>query len=183
MNHRRLKNIVCDRYGPVTGIIVFLIMLGGCNGTAAGERNDLENMETARIVIKGHSFEVWLAATQNQRQLGLMQVTEDELAGFTDDTAGSEGQVIQRGMLFIFPSEQPLGFWMLNTIIPLDIAYIRQDGVIVNTYTMAPLETRIYPSSAPAIYALEVQAGIFADLGIGPGDRVEIPDSVLKAGP
>jgi uncharacterized membrane protein (UPF0127 family) len=69
---------------------------------------------------------------------------------------------------------------MFNTIIPLDIAYINAQGQIVKTYTMAPLETRTYPSLEPAQFALEVLAGTFEQLGIGVGDHVEIPDSVLK---
>ncbi|MHC4444760.1 MAG: DUF192 domain-containing protein [Planctomycetota bacterium] len=163
-------------------IMAFLTVFSGCNGTPGTERNDLSAMETVRIVIKGHQFEVWLASSTAERTLGLMQVTEEELAPFSEAT-GQSPPVIHRGMLFIFPSEQPLGFWMRNTITPLDIAYIRRDGTIVNTYTMAPLETRIYPSIEPAILALEVKAGTFAQLDIRTQDRAEIPESVLKTKP
>ncbi len=83
-------------------------------------------------------------------------------------------------MLFLFDQEMVLSFWMSNTITALDIAYIAPDGRIVKTYTMAPLETRIYPSIEPAQFALEVRAGLFAELGIVAGTYVEIPDSLLK---
>jgi uncharacterized protein len=86
-------------------------------------------------------------------------------------------------MLFVFDFEQPLSFWMKNTIIPLDIAYIRTDGTIVKTYTMAPLETRTYPSIERARYALEVQAGLLDELGIQAGHTAEIPDGLLKRSP
>ena len=172
--NRKIRIVLCFL------IMVIPVICGGCNWFAAPERNDLTTMETARITIKGQQVEAWLAVTNEQRTSGLMQVTEEELTPIPDD-AGQAAPGILRGMLFVFPVEQPLGFWMRNTIIPLDIAYIRRDGVIVNIYTMAPLEIRIYPSVEPAIFALEVRAGTFAQLGIQPGDHVEIPESVLKA--
>ena len=86
----------------------------------------------------------------------------------------------ERGMLFVFEAEQPLAFWMLNTITPLDIAYIRTDGKLVKIHTMPPLTTQTFPSVEPARYALEVRAGTFAKLGIAEGDQAEIPTSVLK---
>ncbi|NLX15282.1 MAG: DUF192 domain-containing protein [Phycisphaerales bacterium] len=135
----------------------------------------LDRMETDLVLVRGHAFEVWLARTPAQLQRGLMRVPAERMV----PPPGVAG----RGMLFIFPSERPLSFWMYNTIIPLDIAYIRGDGVIVSTYTMAPLETQPYPSGEPALYALEVPAGLFEKLDIKPGDKVEIPQSVLKSTP
>ena len=168
--------------GTVLRCILALVLgCGGRDGVSA-DRNDLSTMDTARIGIGDHSFEVWLARSQTERQRGLMQVTQDELAPIADESGRGLADTY-RGMLFVFPTEQPLSFWMLNTIIPLDIAYIRKDGAIVSTYTMAPLETRSYPSVEPARFALEVSAGLFAQLGIAPGDHVEIPESVLKGMP
>ncbi len=135
----------------------------------------LDRMEKAWVLVRGHAFEVWLARTPAQLQRGLMQVPAERMA----PPPGAAG----RGMLFIFSSERPLSFWMYNTIIPLDIAYIRGDGVIVRTYTMAPMETQPYPSGEPALYALEVSAGLFEQLDIKAGDKVEIPQSVLKSTP
>lgn len=129
-------------------------------------------METTTLTINGHRFNVWVARTWKERELGLMQVTSQDMASLPDGT--------ERGMLFVFEFEQPLEFWMKDTIIPLDIAYIRGDGQIVKTYTMTPLDTRLYPSMMPAIWALEVNAGVFGRLGIAPGDIAQIPESVLK---
>jgi len=155
-----------------------LILLCACSGLLLDcralppggptDRNNLEAMQKARLNIKGHAFEVWLALTPEQQEKGLMQVKAEQLAALPDGT--------NRGMLFVFPTERPLSFWMQNTITPLDIIYIRGDGHIVRKYTMAPLETRLYPSVEPAMYALEVRAGLLDELGIGPGDQVEIPD-------
>jgi hypothetical protein len=145
------------------------------SGSAIGpraKRNDLDAMQRVRIQVKDHDFEVWVASGPTERELGLMQVRDEELTPLPDG--------VRRGMLFVFPDEQPLSFWMYNTVIPLDIAYIRGDGEIVRTYTMAPLETRTYPSFEAATYALEMSAGLLNELGIGPGDHVEIPPSILK---
>jgi len=136
------------------------------------DRNQLDTMPTVSLQIGEQQFEAWLADDTATREKGLMFVEADELAAKPDGT--------HRGMLFVFARDQYLAFWMHNTIIPLDIAYIRSDGEIVRTYTMAPLETRTYPSMEPAQFALEVSAGLFEELGIGPGDHVEIPASVLK---
>ena len=136
-------------------------------------------MDKSTLRINDQTFEVWLALTSNQQTRGLMHVPAEEL---TPIARGDAVAPVQRGMLFVFPDERELGFWMLNTITALDIAYISADGRIVKTYTMAPLETRIYPSIEPAKYALEVQAGLFEQLGIVAGQTVEIPESVLKAG-
>jgi uncharacterized membrane protein (UPF0127 family) len=168
-------------------VVCFLLpaVLWGCSETAsfdsaAAERNDLGAMATARVTMAGQPFELWLAAAPDERRLGLMQVTEAELAPFSPDADDSASGPIERGMLFVFPFEQPLSFWMYNTITPLDIAFIRNDGVVVKTYTLAPLETRSYPSVEPVRFAIEVRAGLLGELGLEAGNRVELPESVLE---
>lgn len=144
---------------------------GGGNDTPV-DRNNLANMKTATITINGNLFDVWIADSPTERQYGLMRVTEAELA---PSPAGHE-----RGMLFVFEREQVLHFWMKDTIVPLDIAFLRDDGRIVQIHTMAPYETRLYSSVLPASMAVEVKAGLFHKLGIAPGDTFQIPESLLK---
>jgi uncharacterized membrane protein (UPF0127 family) len=151
----------------------------GC-GQDPNTRNDLAAMRTDHIVIKGTTFEVWLALTPEERQLGLMQTPESALAPIPPGAAMGFPAGAQRGMLFVFSDEELQAFWMQNTIIPLDIAYLRSDGVIIRTYTMAALETRTYPSVEPAQFVLETRAGLLAELKITAGDKAEIPESVLK---
>ncbi len=98
-----------------------------------------------------------------------MHVPADEIA---DD----------QGMLFIFPDEQPRGFWMRNTITSLDIAFARLDGTIVKTHQMPPLTLQSYPSVEPAMFALEMKAGSFAKFGIVAGDKLVIPEVIAKSG-
>ena len=119
------------------------------------------------VVVGDQLFLVWVADGFLERQRGLMYVTSEELEPLLDGR--------RRGMLFIWKWDNQTGFWMRNTITPLDVAFIREDGSIVTIHTMAPLDETIYPPDSPYRYALEVAAGTFDELGVGPGDLVELP--------
>lgn len=132
------------------------------------EKNNLSALSKVNITIAGRTtFSAYVARESRQITLGLMNVTREELP---DD----------HGMIFVFDHDRLRSFWMRNTIIPLDIAYIRSDGTIVKTYTMEPLNESGYPSIEPARFALEVNAGQFARWGIQEGDRVEIPADLFN---
>ena len=146
-------------------------------GCSPDEPNDLDKLAKVHMVIKGARFELWVVDTPDKRERGLMFITAEQMAPLPDGT--------HRGMLFVFEHQQHQNFWMKNTIIPLDVAYIATDGTVVATHTMAPLDERSahYPSGAPARYALEVNANLLAELGLRKGDRVEIPSTALKGSP
>ena len=76
------------------------------------------------------------------------------------------------GMLFVYPEPQSLSFWMKNTHIPLSIAYLDETGRILNIEDMSPHNTQTVTSAAPAMYALEMNQGWFADNGIERGQVV-----------
>lgn len=76
------------------------------------------------------------------------------------------------GMLFRWPSSDSRSFWMKDTSLPLDIAYIDADGRIINIEKMEPYSLKSVMSSKPAICALEVNSGWFGKNGIEPGDTV-----------
>jgi uncharacterized membrane protein (UPF0127 family) len=79
------------------------------------------------------------------------------------------------GMLFVFDRDQPLSFWMKDTLIPLSIAFINSEGLIVDIQDMQPLDETPHDSAAPAKYALEVNQGFFAANGIQVGDQAVLP--------
>jgi uncharacterized membrane protein (UPF0127 family) len=154
---------------------LILAFLPGCIGSSTptgGRASDanrqfpLDRLETASIRVDGREIRVWIADEPAKQNEGLMFVPENELP---------ENQ----GMLFVFPQEDHRGFWMLNTITPLDIAYARADGTIVSTYRMEPLGLITYPSIEPAMFALEMKAGEFARLGVEPGDKLTIPQEII----
>lgn len=75
-------------------------------------------------------------------------------------------------MLFAYPAEAQLIFWMKNTFIPLDILYFDKDGRFVSSAQMTPCERdpcTKYPSNGEAMYALEVHAGFVEENGVGEG--------------
>jgi len=78
-----------------------------------------------------------------------------------------------RGMLFIFPVEERQSFWMHNTFIPLDMIFVNAAEKIVtihrNTQT---LSDQSYPSTAPAKYVIEVNAGYCSRHNINEGDKI-----------
>jgi len=84
------------------------------------------------------------------------------------------------GMLFVFEQPQVLRFWMRNCPIPIDVAYISQDWVITDIYTMEPFDENAehYTSTQPCLYALEVNGGWYTNHAITIGTRITPPDNV-----
>jgi hypothetical protein len=121
---------------------------------------------TIPLSIGEHVLQVELATTPAERTQGLM---------FREDLPPNGG------MLFVFPSSLPRAFWMKNTPLPLSIAFLDEEGRILNIEQMEPLnEGPRYRSAGPARYALEVHQGWFAARGIEAGDlcRFEIPTDI-----
>ena len=114
------------------------------------------------VVLKGKTFYVELAENDEQHTRGLM---------FREQMAPD------RGMFFIFRSEYMHAFWMKNTLIPLDMLYFDKKLQLVSMQTNVPPckadPCPSYPSSGPAQYVLELNAGTADKLGVKPGDVVE----------
>lgn len=119
--------------------------------------------EEPRVRLAGKWFIVELATTAEEQSLGLM--FRDEMA---DD----------HGMLFIFPTENWRSFWMKNTRIALDIFYFDAELKLVSvSENTPPCRTQrcpSYPSKGPARYVLELNAGKAKQLGVQPGDVLEL---------
>jgi uncharacterized membrane protein (UPF0127 family) len=109
----------------------------------------------------GHSFKIEVAATEQEKELGLMFRTR-----LGDD----------EGMLFPYEAARSLSMWMHNTYIPLDMIFIRPDGTIARIEERAePLSDRVISSGSAVLAVLEIAGGASARLGIKPGDRVRYP--------
>jgi len=78
------------------------------------------------------------------------------------------------GMLFVFDQVAPQSFWMANTYVPLDIAFMDASYTVVDIQQMAPLTTESHESGAPALFALEVPGGWFAAHGVGVGSQATV---------
>ncbi len=78
-----------------------------------------------------------------------------------------------RGMLFVFDSVAYHGMWMMNTYIPLSVAFLDEAGLIINIEDMKPHTRDPHHAARPARYALEMNLGWFPKRGINPGMKIE----------
>ena len=113
---------------------------------------------TIRSASGVHRFTVEVAATAEQQARGMM---------FRRSLGLNEG------MLFPYSPSLQVGFWMKNTLIPLDMIFIRSDGTIVRIATARPLDLHSVDSGEPIGAVLEIPGGRAAELGIKEGDVAE----------
>ncbi len=118
--------------------------------------------DDGRLLIQSkngeHAFSVEVVDTPEGRAKGLMFRTE----------LGPDA-----GMLFDFKENREVSFWMRNTLIPLDMIFITQEGLIANIHVNAiPQDPTGIPSDGPVMYVLEIPGGRSVELGLAPGDRV-----------
>ncbi len=115
-------------------------------------------VRTVDLTVGGVAVTAEIADTPALRERGLM---------------GRDSLAENHGMLFVYPDEQIRSFWMRNTPIALDIAFLDRNGTIINVGTMAPNTDDSTLSLSPAMYALEMLAGWFEKNGVEVGARVE----------
>jgi hypothetical protein len=78
------------------------------------------------------------------------------------------------GMLFKFQSPKVLSFWMAETYLPLDIAFVDHEGMVVKTERMIPLSLRSVTSGRPCVMAIEAMPGTFARAGCEVGRKIKV---------
>ncbi len=142
--------------------LLLILFLCACSARAA----DGPVLPEMQLQINSQKFTVEVAASDATRTVGLMH---------------RRIMPESRGMLFVFPYPSVQNFWMMNTYIPLSIAFIDEHGIIVNIADMKPLTTDPHPSLKPAQYALEMNQGWFAKRGIRAGAKVDGLDKVPPA--
>ncbi|HUX52742.1 MAG TPA: DUF192 domain-containing protein [Spirochaetia bacterium] len=139
------------------GVVLFLaVSLSACS----------QSLPAVTIAVGSNKLDVELATTPAERERGLMFRTQ---------------MAENHGMLFIFPNDQELAFWMKNTRIPLSIAFISSDGYIKSVADMQPESLDSIYSDYSVRYALEVNQGYFARHGVKVGEKVELPADLPKA--
>ena len=116
-----------------------------------------QNLPAIRLSAGIHNIQAQLAQTPDQRAIGLMNRS----------TMGTN-----EGMLFVFDDASQQCFWMRNTLIPLSIAFLAEDGTVVNLADMKPQTLDSHCSTKPVRYVLEMNQGWFAKRGIKPGAKL-----------
>ena len=123
----------------------------------------ISNKNTYEIKINDKTSHAEVAFTQKDRTIGLM----------FRDTLGKD-----HGMLFIYPQEQNLSFWMKNTKIPLAIAFINSEEIITQIDSMTPYSLMSHTSKEKVKYALEMEQGWFSKNGIKVGNKVDLSPEI-----
>jgi uncharacterized membrane protein (UPF0127 family) len=146
--------------GAFSAIFALVLACSGC-ASAAGPW----------VTLNGQRYSVEVARTETARARGLM---------FRDELPAGHG------MLFIHEQEEPLAYWMKNTRIPLDILFFDHARHLVSQQRDVPpcdLGDRCppYPSDAPAIYVLELNAGEAERLHLQNGATIEFAPDIQPA--
>jgi hypothetical protein len=136
-------------------IFACVLVLASAGAFAAELPRDVVMVETSSSQYR---FEVEVADDSAERAEGLMYRTS--LA----DNAG---------MLFLYQETRPVEFWMKNTLLSLDIVFVREDGTIARiAESTTPMSEDLIPSGEPVRAVLEVKAGTMRQLGVTAGDRL-----------
>lgn len=138
----------------VTRLLALLI--AGFGGAAAAQQAP-QRLAATRLTTGMHVIRAELATTPEQRQIGLMH---------------RRSMPTNDGMLFEFEAAAIQCFWMKDTLLPLAIAFIADDGTIVNIDTMVPETLDSHCPTRPVRHVLEMNRGWFASRGIKPGMKL-----------
>lgn len=125
-----------------------------------------QGMPMMDLTVGMYRIEAEVAATQDDRMLGLMH---------------RKAMPPQHGMLFVFNTSAQHCMWMRNTLIPLAVAFLDEQGRVINVEEMLPQTEDNHCAVKPAKYALEMNAGWFKTRGFGPGTAIAGIDKVPRA--
>jgi uncharacterized membrane protein (UPF0127 family) len=127
---------------------------------AAAQEAPQLNLPRVKLTTGMHVIDAQVAATPEQRMTGLMHRQE---------------MPQHEGMLFVFEYAAQQCFWMKNTLLPLAVAFVADDGTIVNIDEMQPQTLNAHCSAKPVRYVLEMNKGWFSRKGIQAGAKLEGP--------
>ena len=150
-------------------LCVALLLGSGGHALAAGA------CKADQVALRGDwgqaLFHVEVADDEQERARGLMH--RDSMPKFS-------------GMLFLYPSPRRVGFWMKNTLIPLDMLFIDRTGTVENVHRMArPMDETPIFGGDDILAVLEINGGLAEELGIVPGTQIRHPalDQAVAAWP
>lgn len=132
-----------------------------------------ENLSTTTIKTPGGDLKLWVMDDEDKRREGMMFLKDNEVKD-------------NEGMIFVFPEVQKLtgnyAFWMHNTLVPLDIAYISKDKKVLNVGKGDAMNDAPVKPTGDYFYVIEVKQGLSAKFGLTPGAKIDISDA-LKGKP
>ena len=141
---------------PIKTLAASLTLLAAC--AAASAQQGPQFLPAIALNAGMYNIRAELAQTPLQREIGLMNRPSLPAAS---------------GMLFVFEEPATQCFWMKNTLIPLSVAFIADDGTVVNVDEMKAQTLNSHCSTQPVRYVLEMNQGWFKKRGIGPGSKLD----------
>ena len=135
-------------------LLWFVIAFASMGCEAQSQPQDLP-----RITLNAgiHNISAEVAQSPQERATGLML---------------RQSMAANQGMLFVFEQSEQQCFWMKNTLIPLDIAFVADDGTVINIEHMKPLSLDNHCSAKPVRLVLEMNMGWFAKKGVSVGSKI-----------
>lgn len=146
------------RQQTAASLVLFYLLTGCEAGTAVTTQP--AGAPTIDVVLAGRQFKLEVADDDKEREVGLMN---------------RKTMAVDHGMLFVFPDSKPRQFWMKNTLIGLDIAFLDEAGVVLNVEQMYPNDLTPIPSKGPAKYAIEINLGLAEKIGLKAGEHIALP--------
>lgn len=146
---------------PVASAVIALFVFLGLTLSPSVAQMTADEPLTIETAKGSFDYTVELALTAKERAVGLMSRESME-----DD----------HGMLFRFESVRLVTMWMKDTLIPLDMIFIRADGTVAGVHENAdPLSEKIISSPEPILYVLELNGGEAAGISLAEGDTISHP--------
>ena len=138
----------------IKAVAISALTLAAC---VANAQDGPQQLRSIPLTAGMHVIQAEVAVSPQERSTGLMH---------------RKTMPTNRGMLFVFEEATPQCFWMKNTLLPLSIAFIADDGRVVNIADMKPLDENSHCSAQPVRYALEMNQGWVAKRGIKAGMKL-----------
>ena len=134
--------------------LFFVSLLAALAGAAPAVQAEMPRLE---LTAGMYRIDAEVAADQQNRMLGLMH---------------RKSMPQHQGMLFVFPQQNTHCMWMRNTLLPLSVAFLDDNGVVINVEDMQPQTEDSHCARRPARFALEMNLGWFRERGIKSGSKI-----------
>ena len=147
-------------------LFALIVLAVGCDarsGPPATAPVAAESLPTVTLKVNDTPLTVQVADDEAEREKGLMYV---------------KTMPANAGMVFVFPTEQTLAFWMKNTAIDLDVVFLDHAGTVVAVKTMRAYDLTNVSSDEPATYAIELNAGAATKLHVKVGQMLDLPKGI-----
>lgn len=122
----------------------------------------ISTLSTVTVSFGRTKIKAWLMDTESKRTEGMMYLSPSEVPS-------------ARGMLFVHPEVRQVGYWNQNVFFDLDVAYLDENGRVLNTVILKKQDPTSKPSKGIVKFVLEMRRGAFKRLGIRAGSRLGIP--------